>query len=79
MSVLVGFLHKYQQQVILKNSLYNSKEVELRSIFEAVTPGGGPVNGSAAHIFVLLLVCHVPASGSTSLSCPLSSELQEGS
>jgi hypothetical protein len=79
MSVLAGFLHKYHQQEILNKSFYNSKDVELRSIFEAVTPGGGLVNGSAAHKFVLLLVCYVPASDSTSSSFSLSSELQEGS
>jgi hypothetical protein len=60
----------------VNNNFNSSKGVELREVFGIVTPGCTLVNVSAAHTFLLLVVCHVPLIGS-SLSL-LSSELEEG-
>jgi hypothetical protein len=62
----------------LKNNFNNSKGVELHKVFGIVTPGGTFVIGSAAHIFLLLVVCHVPLLGSSLPLSLLSSELEEG-
>jgi hypothetical protein len=56
MTVHIGFLIKYHTQKICKNSFRISKGVDLLAVFGVASPGGRPVNGSAALTFLLLLL-----------------------